>query len=76
MLEEQAPGPRSRALLSNAKARRTLRLDAATLPQGWLPPTVSPLRVLLDARGRVEGPCALLDTTDADDWPLSLSESL
>jgi len=44
--------------------RLTLRLPDGALPAGWLPPARPPLRVVLDASGRLEhGP--LLDTSDA-----------
>lgn len=44
--------------------RLTVRLGAGSLPTNWLPPARAPLRVVLDASGRlVRGP--LLDTTDA-----------
>lgn len=44
--------------------RLTLRLEQGTLPPGWLPPARPPLRVVVDASGRLErGP--LLDTRHA-----------
>ena len=45
--------------------RLTLRLNDEQLPEGWLKPFANPLRVVLDARGRLTGPCALLDSSDA-----------
>lgn len=35
--------------------RLTVRLPEEQVPTGWLPPRANPLRVLLDARGRVTG---------------------
>ena len=42
--------------------RLTVRLPEEQVPTGWLPPRANPLRILLDARGRVMGG-PLLETT-------------
>ena len=42
-------------VLTTARSRLTVRLPEEQVPTGWLPPRANPLRVLLDARGRVTG---------------------
>jgi riboflavin biosynthesis pyrimidine reductase len=42
-------------VLTTACSRLTVRLPEEQVPTGWLPPRANPLRVLLDARGRVTG---------------------